>query len=143
MADFVFVISMGAFAEKVRDGASNVGVLLLEAMEADSTAKDYDALDTFLGAAGQTEQDDPSYSRKTGITGTITVDDTNDRVDVDIPDQTWSSLSGDAVTDLVVFYDEGGTDATRIPMTAHDFSVTPDGSNVTAEFNASGFARAS
>lgn len=143
MSDFVFNVSKGAFAEKVRDGSSNVGVLLLEAMESDADAKDHDDLTDFLGASGTTEADDASYSRKTGVTGTITVDDTNDRVDVDIPDQTWSSLDGDAITDLVVFYEESASDSDRIPLTAHDFETSPDGSDVTAEFNASGFARAS
>jgi len=76
------------------------------------------------------------------LTGTITVDDTNDRVDVDIPDQTWTGLTGTAVTDLVVAYEEAAADATRIPLTAHDFAVTPDGSDVTAQFNAAGFYRA-
>lgn len=143
MADFLFNISKGAFVEKVRDGAANIGVLLLTAMEADATAKDYDDLSAFLGAAGNTEASDASYARKTGVTGTITVDDTNDRVDVDIPDQTWTALAGTAITDLVVFYDEGATEATRIPLTAHDFALTPDGSDATAQFNAAGFARAS
>lgn len=142
MANFVHNIAKGAFVEKFRDGAANGGALLLTAMEADATAKDRDTIADVLGQAGTTEASDASYARKTALTGTITVDDTNDRVDVDIPDQTWAALAGAAITDLVVFYDEGGTDATRIPISAHDFVVSPDGTDVTAEFNAAGFARA-
>jgi hypothetical protein len=142
MADFVFNIAKGAAAEKFRDGAANGIVLLVTAMEADSAAKDWDDLAGFLGAAGTTEKSDGGYARKTGLTGTVSVDDTNDRVDVDIPGQTWSSLTGTAVTDLVVAYEEAAADANRIPLTAHDFAVTPDGSDVTAQFNASGFYRA-
>ena len=142
MADFVFNIAKGAAAEKIRDGASNVLVLLVTAMEADAAAKDHDDVAAFLGAAGTTEKADGGYARKTGITGTITIDDTNDRVDVDIPDQTWAALTSTAVTDLIVAYEEAAADSTRIPLTAHDFAVTPDGSDVTAQINGAGFYRA-
>ena len=142
MADFVFNIAKGAVAEKIRDDDNDVLVLLVTVMEADSAAKDHDNVDAFLAAAGTTEKSDGGYARKTAITGVITVDDTNDRVDVDIPDQTWSSLTATAITDLIVAYEEAAADTTRIPLTAHDFAVTPDGSDVTAQFNASGFYRA-
>lgn len=142
MADFVFNIAKGAFVEKVRDGASNVGCLLLIAADTDDAMGDTDNV-TALLATGANEATDGSYVRKTGLTGTITVDDTNNRVDVDLPDQTWAALAGANITDLVVFYDEGGTDGTRIPLTLHDFVIACDGSDVTAVFNAAGFARAS
>lgn len=146
MADGVFNISKGALVEKVRDNASNLLVALLKANEAESSLVDRDDLSALLGDAGNTEADFTNYTRKTGLTGTITVDDANDRVDLDVPDQTWSSAGGttdNTLTKLLVAYDQGGTDATRIPGTHHDFSVTTDGSDVTAEFNASGFFRAS
>lgn len=142
MADFVFNIAKGAFAEKVRDGASNCGVLLLIAADTDAAMRDTDTI-TALLATGANEATDGSYARKTGLTGTVTVDDTNDRVDVDLPDQTWSALAGSAITDAVVFYEESASDNGRVPLTLHDFAVTPDGSDVTIQFNAAGFARAS
>lgn len=141
MADFVFNIAKGAFVEKFRDGAANGGVLLLIAADTDDAMGDTDTLAALL-ATGANEATDGSYARKTGLTGTITVDDTNNRVDVDLPDQTWSALAGAAITDAVVFYEEAAADATRIPLTNHDFAVTPDGSDVTLQFNAAGFARA-
>ena len=146
MADGVFNIAKGAFAEKFRDSA-NVGiVMLLKANESESTLVDRDELNAMLAEAGTTEADFTNYARKTAITGTITVDDSNDRVDVDVPDQTWSSAGGasnNTLTKLVVAYEESASDTGRIPLTHHDFSVTTDGSDLTAEFNASGFARAS
>lgn len=142
MADFVFNIAKGAFAEKVRDGASNCGVLLLIAADTDAAMRDTDTI-TALLATGANEATDGSYARKTGLTGTVTVDDTNDRVDVDLPDQTWSALAGSAITDAIVFYEETAADTGRVPLTCHDFAVTPDGSDVTIQFNAAGFARAS
>ena len=146
MADGVFNIAKGAFVEKIRDGASNVLVLLLKANETETDLVDHDDLAALLGAAGNTEADATNYARKTGITGTITVDDVNDRVDADIPDQTWNNLGGalnNTLTKLIVAYEESAADSGRIPLTHHDFSVTTDGSDVTAQINASGFARAS
>lgn len=142
MADFVFNIAKGAFVEKFRDGASNGGVLLLIAADTDAAMRDTDTVADLLATAAN-EATDGSYARKTGLTGTITVDDTNDRVDVDLPDQTWTALAGAAITDAVVFYQESAADSGRVPLTLHDFVITPDGSDVILQFNASGFARAS
>lgn len=144
MADLVFNISKGAVAEKVRDDATKVGVLLLKVAQADANLRDHDTIAALLAAAN-TEANFTNYARKTGITGTVTVDDGNDRTDIDFPDQTWVAAGGgtnNTLVKLIVFYDEGGTDATRIPLTAHDFAVTTDGSDLTAQINAAGFYRA-
>lgn len=144
MADFVFNIAKGAAAEKFRDGAANGIVLLLKTAEADAAMKDYDDLAALL-AGTPVEADFTNYARKTGLTGTITVDDTNDRVDIDMADQTFSNAGGasnNTLTDAIVAYEEAAADATRIPLTCHDFPVTTDGSSITLEFNASGFFRA-
>ena len=144
MADFVFNIAKGAVAEMVRDSGSALLILLLKTAEADATMKDYDTVAALL-AGTPDEADFTNYARKTGITGTITVDDTNDRVDIDIPDQTWTAAGGasnNTLTDLVVAYENAAADATRIPCTNHDFAVTTDGSDLTAQVNASGFFRA-
>lgn len=142
MADFVFNIAKGAVAEKVRDGAANLLVLLTIAAEADATMRDHDTVAALL--AGTTDEaTDGSYARKTGITGTITVDDTNDRVDVDMPDQTWTALAGAAILDAIIAYQESAADSGRIPLVCLDFAVTPDGSDVTMQLNTAGFYRAS
>jgi len=144
MADGVFNISKGAFVEKVRDGATALGLLLLKVVEADDTLNNYDTLALLLAGAN-TECDFTNYARKTGITGTITVDDTNNRVDVDIPDQTWTSAGGagnNTIVKLVTYYEESAADSGRVPISYHDFSATTDGSDLTAQVNASGLARA-
>lgn len=144
MADLVFNQAKGAAAEKVRDGASNLLVLLLKsAGEADAGLRDRDTIADVLGAS--TEADATNYARKTGLTGTVTVDDTNDRVDVSVPNQTWTALGGAAnntLARLLVAYQEAAADASRIPLTSHDFALTTDGSDVTVQFNAAGFYRA-
>lgn len=146
MADGVFTISKGAVAEKIRDGASNVGILLLKAAEVDADLVKHDDLSSLLGASGNTEADFTNYTRKTGLTGTVTVDDANNYVTVDVPDQTWTSAGGttdNSLVKLVIFYDEGGTDATRIPLTHHDFVVSTGGGDLTAQVNSSGFYKVS
>jgi hypothetical protein len=79
---------------------------------------------------------------------TVTYDDTNDRVDVFFPDQTWTAVAdvADDVSKLVTGYDSdsaAGTDANIVPMTQHDFLIQPDGSDVTADVPTTGFFRAS
>lgn len=143
MSDFVFNIAKGSVAEMVRDSAANLGILLLKVAEADATMKDYDTVAALL-AGTPDEADFTDYARKTGLTGTITVDDTNDRVDVDVPDQTWSGAGGasnNTLTDLVFFYQNAAADASRVPCTNHDFAVTTDDSDLSAQVNAAGFIR--
>lgn len=142
MTDFVFNIAKGAVAEKVRDSAANLLVLLLTAQETAATMKDYDTVALCL-AGTPNEATDASYARKTAITGTVTVDDTNDRVDVDMPDQTWTALAGTAIVSAVIAYQESAADSGRVPLVNLDFAVTPDGSDVTMQLNAAGFYRAS
>jgi len=89
-----------------------------------------------------------NYARKTIVdtTPTVTIDDTNNWVDIDIPDQTWVALGagGTAITDLSIAFDPdttAGTDSTLRPWTFHAFAVTPDGSDVTAQIATLGFFR--
>ena len=144
MADGIFNIAKGAFAEMYRDAGGNGIVLLLEVAQADATLVDHADLGALLAAAN-TEATATSYVRKTGLTGTVTVDNTNDRVDVDLPDQTWSPLgngANNAIVKLITAYENAAADATRVPHSHHDFSITPDGADVQAQFNAAGFGRA-
>lgn len=144
MADIVFNIAKGAFAEKIRDDATKIGVLLIKTAESDALMKDRATVATVV--ANSTEADFTNYARKTSITATLTVDNTNDRVDVDIPDQTWTTAGGatnNTLAKLVIFYEEAAADATRVPLSAHDFVVTTDASDLTAQVATAGFARAS
>lgn len=145
MADFVFNVAKGAVAEKARDDATKFGVLILRtaSLESDATLKDKTTL-TDLVSGATDEATNSGYARKTSLTATLTVDQANDRVDLDIGDQTWTAVAaGDGWSKLVIFYEEAAADGTRIPMTCHDFAVTPDGSDITAVINAAGFFRAS
>lgn len=150
MADVVFNVAKArvkAYAELPLANDALI-IVLLKAAQADATLVDHATLGALLGTAGNTQADATNYARKTISTGvTITVDNTNDRVDIDIPDQTWTALGGalnNSIVKLLVCYDNdttAGTDTDIIPLTAHDFVVTTDGSDVTASIAAAGFFR--
>lgn len=77
---------------------------------------------------------------------TITVDDMNNWMDIDVPDQGYTAAMGNAVSKALFCYDgdtAAGTDANIVPLTAHDAVLTPDGTDVTLQIAASGFFRAS
>lgn len=147
MADFVFNIAKGRAAYYSTLPATNDALILvlLEAtgIEADATLKDYDDLSSLLAG---TSNEQTTMGRKTITSATVTVNDTTDAVSVDIADQTWTAATGNATGKLLVCYDPDtttGTDSTLIPLTAHDFAVTPDGNDVIAQINTAGFYGAS
>lgn len=154
MADGVFNIAKGRVVEfynrvKSNDpSTSGFILLLLTVNEADATLQDYDSLSALL-AGSNTEAAHTNYARKVMTDAEIAAlpspDDTNNRYDIDLPDQTWTALgAGSATTKAIICYapDTGGADSTLIPCCHYDFAVTPDGSDVTLQFNASGFFRA-
>lgn len=157
MANFVYNIAKGRVAElynrvDTNDPANSALIIVILAtsgIEADATLIDKDDLAAVV--AGTTaEVTNTNYARKTLTDTELTAfapDDTNDRVDLDIPDQTWTAVAaGDGWNDFLVCYDNDtttGTDANIVPLTQHDFVVTPDGSDITAQIATAGFFRAS
>lgn len=145
--DFVFNIAKGKikrFAELPETADALLFVLIeTTGIEADSTLKDYDDLSALLAG---TSNEQINQGRKSVTSATITVDDTNDRVDIDIADQTYTALSGNAVGKILICYDNdtaAGTDVNIVPLTAHAVTLTPDGNDVNVVINAAGFFRAS
>ena len=155
MADFIFNQAKGKFAEwaarvNANDPTNSAFIIeMLAAADTDAVMKDLDTFALIESNATAAEQTGGTYVRKTltdASSITITIDDTNDRTDVDCPDQTWTALTvtSGSVTDIVFGYDSdttAGTDANIVPLSQHDFALTPDGSDVTATIAV--FARAS
>jgi hypothetical protein len=146
VADIVFNIAKGRIASYVALPAANdaLVVVLLEAsgLEADSALRDYADLATLLAGANNEQT---VMGRKTVTATTVTVDNTNDRVDLDFADLVWTAATGNPIGALVVCYDPdttGGTDSSLVPLTKHDLALTPDGTDFTAVLAAAGFARA-
>lgn len=159
MGNFVFNIAKGRVAEwYVRidgnDPANSAFILALIAatgVESDATLIDKREFAALVSGATDFATN-TGAARKTLTDADLTAfapDDTNDRVDLDIPDQTWTGVANDgtgAISDIVIGYDSdttGGTDSGIVTATFHDFSVTPDGSDITAQIAAAGFFRAS
>lgn len=112
-------------------------------LEADDVLNNYDDLAALLAA---TNNEQTTMGRKTVTTVSNTVNDTANTFDADFADPVWTAATGNAVGKLLVCYDAdtgAGTDANIIPLTYHDFAVTPDGSDITGTVAASGFFRAS
>lgn len=158
MADFVFNIAKGRVVEYYNRVENNdpsasalvIVVLATSGLETDAVLRDKDTLaDVVSGATN--EVTNTNYARKvltdSDLAALPAPDDTNDRYDIDIPDQTWTGVAaGDGWSKLLVCYDAdtgAGTDSNIVPLTAHDFVVTPDGSDITAQIAAAGFFRAS
>ncbi len=137
MADFTFNALKGkTFYYASQDGvasATHIAVLLkTSGLEADDTLNNATSLSGLVSGATD-EATDGSYSRKTisGIAGTI--DNTNNWVTLDSSDITWTALAGGAISKLVInFKPSAAADSAILPVTCHDFAVTPDGTDVTA-----------
>lgn len=159
MADIVFNISKGRVAElcnRVNNNDPTNALLEISVLDnttqTDAVIRDVNDLGAVYALSGAGEPTNTNYSRfELTSTGGIQVltDDTADVNDVDLPDQTWSSVGATTAggfdwTDLIMSYSTlGAADGVIVPMTMHDFAVTPDGSDITAQFNAEGFFRAS
>jgi hypothetical protein len=156
MADLIPNIAKGTVAgyyQRVKSGDPSTSRLTIVVVNAGTTTdaqfRDFDTLAQCLpGGGGSAEVTNTNYARKTLAAADLVAfspDDANDRVDLDIPDQTWTAVvGGTAWTDLIICYNPAfSADSSIVPMTLHDFEVTPDGSDITAQVNAAGFYRAS
>jgi len=147
MADLVHNRAKGRFAEWAErvnaNDPTNAALILVvwNSTATDTVIKRLDDVAAIEADVNTVERNTSGWTRKTldqagGIT--ITYDDTNDRVDVDTPDQTWTAVTTGASTDVGFAYDSdttAGTDSNILAGTWHDFAITPDGSDITATVN--------
>ncbi len=143
MGDFVVNHSLGRVAEIIDDGA-DVILVLLSALDADATVKDGNPDNTLGGGSGildlggTTEQLGSGWSPRKVISNgsiTVTVDDSGDLVKVLLPDQTYTAVATSNDTTDMFVCEDGATDTLRNVLTSHDFAVTTDGNDVTADFH--------
>jgi hypothetical protein len=167
VADFVFNIARGrsayyyyavenslvvtAAGTPAFTSTANAALIIVAidaAGQTDAGMRDFDDLAALL-AGTPNEVTNSGYARKVltdvELAAVPAPDDTNERYELDLPDQTWTVVgAGTAWTDLLVCFDPdstAGTDSSIIPLTCHDFAVTPDGSDITAQIAATGFYR--
>lgn len=157
MGDLAFNTTKGRVGELVNrvnanDPTNSVLIWSLwNITQSDAVQRDLDdiaAIEASGSNAELTSGTNANYVRKTlsdasGITRTV--DDTNDWVDIDCPDQTWTALgAGTAVNHALCAYDSdstAGTDANQLPVSQHAVAITPDGSDVTLVIATGGFYR--
>lgn len=158
MADFTFNVALGRVVElynrvQANDPANSalvIVVLKAGSISSDATLKDCATLAAVLASGTTAEASNAGYARKVLTDATLAAiapDLTNDWEALSIPNQTWTSVAatGGGWAKLLVCYDAdttAGTDANVIPLTAHDFAVTPTGSDITATVPTTGFFRA-
>lgn len=147
MSALVPNIAKGRFVQYATLPATNDALLwiILTGTETDDNIRDADTL-TAVIALAVNEATFTGSSRVTATGVTVTVDDTNNRVDVDAVDPSWSPTTAEAITRILLAYDPdttGGTDADIIPVFVDDFALTTATSGtLTYAVNASGFGRA-
>ena len=137
MGNIAFNVSKGRSAYYASLPAANDALVMvvLEAanLESDELLKDYPTLATLL-LGGSVEHS--AMARQVLGNVTVTVDNENDRVALDADDVTWNAVSGTPVGAAIICYDPDtttGTDADLVPLSKHDFTVTPDGENITLQ----------
>lgn len=123
-------------------------MLVLASGSADgiSGLPDFDTV-AAITSGGYTEVTNTGYSRKTLTDSNLsafTVDDTNNRILLTLPLQTFTTISaGDTWDIVVVGYDSdttSGTDANIIPVTAGELrengtALVPAGANIVIDFS--------
>ncbi|WP_108990444.1 hypothetical protein [Streptomyces coelicoflavus] len=146
MADLVTNFGKGrhvhyaAQAQAGTGGAQLVAVVLeATGLEGDDALQDYDTLAALLAGASN-EQTVMGRKTLTGVT--VTVDDTGNKTSWTAGDLVWADATGNPTGKIVIVFDPtgAGTDADLLPLTLHDFVVTPDGTSITASVGAGGIA---
>lgn len=144
MADLVTNIGKGTFRYYASLPLTNDGLVavVLEAsgLVSDDALQDYTTLAALLAGASNEQT---TMGRKALTSVAVAVDNTANTANFDAADITWTAATGAATGKLVICYDPdttGGTDTDIVPLTVHDFAVTPDGSDITAQINAAGVA---
>lgn len=149
MANGIFNIARGKIgyyadpAFGLAGANSRLVLVVLMDTEAEDTLNNHDTLSALLGSTPN-EANSTNYARiqLAAAAITFTINDTSNTARSIInADQTWSSISqaaSETWDKLLVCYDSdntAGTDANIIPLTHHDFSVTPNGGDITADFD--------
>lgn len=152
MANMVLNIALGQVVSYYRavdennPATAELYVLAFNCGDTDAAVRDVDTVAAIEALASTAEVTNSGYARKvltdTDLT-TFAPDDTNDRVDLVIADQTFTAVAaGSAWTDICIAYGlNGGADSAKVPLTWHDFAVTPNGGDITVDVPVTGFYR--
>lgn len=147
MADIVFNVAKGRLAYYATLPAPSDALVVVplnfSGLPADGAMADYATLAAIL-AAGATEQ--TTIGRKQLNNVTVTVDNANDRVDVDADDLLWTATAGSQIGALVICYAPDyatSPNSALVPLVKYDINVTPNGGDLSVVWPAGGWFRAS
>ncbi|MCH8178124.1 MAG: hypothetical protein IIC09_08010 [Proteobacteria bacterium] len=154
MGDFVFNRSLGEvkkLADNVEQNSPAAALLRMHAWvitAADDDANNQNTITQLEALALSSEVSNAGYANQSWEAAdiTITVNDSTNLVDVDSTDITFTGISsGDVWSDITISYDDDGSDndTTTLLLTLHDAAVTPNGGDITIQFAAAGWFRAS
>lgn len=138
MANGIFNIARGSVMQLIRDNPGSVTLLLLKTAQADSTLAAHQTVSSMLAAAN-VEADFTGYSRKTGITATLSVGSTST---ADMPDQTFANAGGttnNTISKAIIAVQSGSGDGGLIPLAHYDAVVTTNGSDLEIKLASQGF----
>ncbi|MFE9935864.1 hypothetical protein [Streptomyces hirsutus] len=137
---FVFNRALGMVGHYASLPAANDALV---AIPLESTGLETDAVlrdkDTFADVVAGSTNEQTTLTRKTLTSVAATVDDANDRLNIDSGDISWPAPGGNTVGAIVLCYDPdttAGTDADLIPLTLHTITWNPsDGIDTTFSVN--------
>ncbi|MGW7198458.1 hypothetical protein [Streptomyces chryseus] len=133
-------IHYASVAQAGTGGARLVAVVLEAAgLASDDALQDYDTLAALLAGASNEQ----TTMGRRALTGTIVaVDDTANEASYRADDLAWTTATGNPTGKIVICFDPtgGAPDSGLIPLSLHDFAVTPDGTDVIARIHADGIA---
>lgn len=138
-ADFVFNTSKGRVAYYASLPAANDALVMVlckaTGLATDIVLRDLTDLGTIL--AGSTDEATfTNYTRQVLTTVTVTVDNTNDIVNIDCDDVTYTNAGGasnNTMGKALICYDPDtttGTDSSVVPIAAYSYDGTTDGSTI-------------
>ena len=143
MSDLVFNVAKGRIVTFAGLPAANdsfiVVPLLTVGLVDDNTMRGYPTLAALLAASNDEQT---TMSRKTCTNVQVVSSGMQQNVICD--DVVWTAATGDSISALVFCYkpDTTSPDSDIIPLGKYDFTIVPNGNDITAKIPSGGFLRA-
>lgn len=142
----VFNVALGRVGYYAGLPAANDGLVAIalesSGIETDAVLRDKA---TVTAVVAGTTNEQTTLTRKALTNVTVTVDNANDRLNIDCDDITWTGPGGNAVGAILLAYDPDtttGTDADLIPLSLHTVTWSP-GDGIDTTWTVADFLRSS
>ncbi len=130
MAAYVFNVSKGTIIQRFNTSATSFRAIIIRT---DRSAAQLGVATTITGMLALGTTTKVTTTNATPSIGTSTKSGTT-TLTLDSPNIDFGVIAAGAATNFLVIYEDisSNADATNVPLTLHDFVITPDGSSVTA-----------